>query len=143
MNPSYQIIKGEVFKDDRGQLSSINNFDLSSIVRFYEIAPKDSSIVRAWQAHKKESKWFYCSKGAFQIKLIRIDDFDAPSDDLTIETFHLNEAEPHVLHVPGGYANGFKSETENSKLVVFSDYGLAESKNDDFRYDINKWLTKW
>ncbi|MBO6606480.1 WxcM-like domain-containing protein [Psychroserpens sp.] len=143
MNPSHQLIKGEIFKDNRGLLSSINDFDLSPIVRFYEIAPKDSTIVRAWQAHKKESKWFYCSKGAFQIKLIRIDDFDAPSDELKIETIYLNEGDPHILHVPGGYANGFKSEAKDSKLVVFSDYGLEASKDDDYRYDHNQWITKW
>lgn len=143
MSHNYQVIEGDLFKDDRGILSCVNNFNLNPILRFYEIAPKDTSLVRAWQAHKNESKWFYCTKGVFHIKLVKIDNFDSPSDDLDVVSIELNENKPRVLYIPGGYANGFKSHTDASKLLVFSDYSLEDSKADDFRYDSNKWTDKW
>ena len=139
----HRIIPGNRHNDSRGFLNFFNEFSLEKIVRMYEIAPENTSIVRAWQAHKKESKWFYCSKGAFTVNLVKVDNFNNPSDDLETFNFELNEDTPQVLHIPGGYANGFKSLVNNSKLIVFSDLDLEDSKNDDFRFDTNKWIKKW
>ena len=143
MSNEHQIIQGNIFSDDRGLLSFVNDFSLKPIVRFYEITPKDSSLIRAWQAHKKESKWFYCSQGAFIVKIIKLDSFENPSDNLTVFSFELNANNPQVLFIPGGYANGFKAISEESKLIVYSNFELEASKLDDYRFETNKWINRW
>jgi len=142
MNNEHQIIEGNIFSDNRGSLSFVNDFSLKSIVRFYEITPKDTTIIRAWQAHKKECKWFYCTKGSFKINLVKLDSFENPSEDLKVYTYELNSELPQVLFIPGGYANGFKALSEESKLMVFSNFDLEASKLDDFRFETNKWINK-
>ena len=58
-------------------------------------------------------------------------------------SFELNAKKPQVLYIPGGYANGFKAISENSKLMVFSNLDLETSKRDDFRFETHKWINKW
>ncbi|MFH6603061.1 WxcM-like domain-containing protein [Maribacter algicola] len=129
--------------DERGALRFFNNFNMEEVVRFYEIAPSSTAIIRAWQAHKEEKKWFYCHSGSFMVKLFKIDDFENPSPGLAVETFALNESDPMILVVPGGYANGFKAQAEGSKLMVFSNFSVSESQKDDFRYPLDQWPIKW
>ncbi|RYH74573.1 hypothetical protein EVU94_06020 [Flavobacteriaceae bacterium 144Ye] len=143
MTSNMGLIKGNNFTDDRGTVHFVNDFSMESVVRLYEISPKDTSIIRAWQAHKEECKWFYCTKGSFKVNVVKIDDFESPSEDLTVNSFELNASHPEVLFIPGGYANGFKAISENSKLMVFSNFGLDASKQDDYRYDTNKWIKNW
>ncbi|OUR90663.1 hypothetical protein A9Q87_11945 [Flavobacteriales bacterium 34_180_T64] len=143
MSNEHQLIQGNLFSDDRGSLSFMNDFSLKAIVRFYEIKPKDSTIIRAWQAHKNESKWFYCTQGSFKVNLIKLDSFENPSDNLTVFSYKLNANNPQVLFIPGGYANGFRATSEDSKLIVFSDFDIEASKLDDFRFETNKWINKW
>ena len=45
MSNEHQLIEGDFFSDNRGSMSFINEFSLSSIVRFYEIKPKDTTII--------------------------------------------------------------------------------------------------
>lgn len=143
MNSNCGLIKGNNFIDNRGSLSFVNAFTLHDVKRFYEISPKDTTIVRAWQAHKEECKWFYCTSGSFIVKTVRIDDFKNPSNDLIVNSYELNESEPQVLFIPGGFANGFKATSERSKLMVFSNFELEASITDDFRYDSKKWIKNW
>jgi dTDP-4-dehydrorhamnose 3,5-epimerase len=143
MSYNPKLISGNRFSDDRGLLSFINDFSLKPIIRFYEIDPKSTSIIRAWQAHKNESKWFYCIQGAFKINLVKLDSFENPSDDLHVYTYELNTEMPQVLFIPKGYANGFKALSHNSKLMVFSDFDLEASKLDDFRFETERWIKKW
>ena len=96
-------------------------------------------MVRAWQGHQFEKKWFYCSEGSFIINILKIDDFINPSPLLVPEKIVLDSSKPSFLELPGGYATGIKATAENSKLTVFSDYSLDESKNDDYRFSDNKW----
>ena len=65
------IIEGGLFKDERGELRFVNEFDLSEVVRFYQITHPSTAVVRAWQGHEKEQKWFYCLSGSFIINLIQ------------------------------------------------------------------------
>jgi hypothetical protein len=53
------LIRGDVHQDQRGVLRFFNDFDMSLVKRFYISENADSSIVRAWQGHQKEQKWFY------------------------------------------------------------------------------------
>ena len=45
----------------------------------------------------------------------------------------------NILHVPGGFANGFRSLFEDSRLVVFSSGTLEESIEDDYKFEANSW----
>lgn len=139
----YKLIPGAKFLDTRGKLNFFNDFDMIPIVRFYEIEQDNIAIIRAWQAHKKEMKWFYCHKGAFVVHLIRVDDFENPSPILKPKRIILKAIDPMILEISGGFATGFKAIEENSSIQVFSNFKLEDSKNDDFRYPIEKWDAKW
>ncbi|MFC2148542.1 hypothetical protein ACFLR9_08250 [Bacteroidota bacterium] len=139
----HNLIHGENFTDKRGTLNFFNAFDMTAVVRFYEITPNDTNTIRAWQGHKDEKKWFYCIAGAFGVNLIKLDNFDNPSNLLKSKNYILKENDPCVLEISGGFATGFKALEKNSKLLVFSNFNLEESKNDDFRYPIDKWEAKW
>ncbi len=137
------LIQGSAFSDDRGVINFFNSFNMSEIVRMYEISPSNITIKRGWQGHKAEKKWFYCHTGSFVVNLIKLDNFESPSDHLKPKNLILNGDDPRVLEISGGYATAFKAIEESSKLLVFSNFSLEESKNDDFRYPIEKWEAKW
>ena len=78
-------------------------------------------------------------RGAFTIDLVKINDWEEPAQNLSIESFLLTEDKPQVLCVPGGYANAFTSLEKGSKLMIMSDYRIGELSNDEFRFDTNQW----
>lgn len=133
------FIEGTVFQDDRGKLISCSDFYMEAVKRMYLINPVSVDVIRAWQAHRFEEKWFCCLNGSFEVKLLHIDNFDQPSDFLNPLSYLLESSSPGILYVPGGYANGFKANSEQSCLMVFSSFNLAQSKADDFRYPADKW----
>lgn len=134
-------IKGGSFEDERGRLSFVNDFDMSQVKRVYFTEHFSEDVIRAWQAHKIEQRWFLCVQGGFTIKLVCVDDFDHPSADLTVHEFSINENEPQIVHVPEGYANGIQATEPNSKLMIFSDYLFGENPDDQVRFDKNMWTT--
>ena len=134
------LIPGEIHQDERGSLAFVNAFDLVKFRRFYIISPENKSIIRAWQGHKQESKAFYCLQESVVIAAVRIDNWSSPSQVLKPDIFRLSEGESQILIVPPGYATGIKAEKNQSKLLVFSDRTLQESRADDFRYDSNRWI---
>jgi len=138
-----EVIVGSSHVDERGELKFFNNLDMSEIVRFYEIAPSATDVIRAWQAHKKEKKWLYCLSGSFVVNLIKIDDFENPSNEIKTERFIIGEEDSKILVIPGGYANGFRAETKGSKLMVFSNFSISESQKDDFRFLPDQWSAQW
>lgn len=133
------IINGGQFSDERGTISYFNDLDLSPVKRMYIIAHTDTSTVRAWQGHKQEHKWFHVLAGSFKMVLIKPDNWEFPSTDLGYQDYNLTDKNNEVLHVPGGYATGFKALEANSRLLVFSNFTVSESQNDDFRFDKNNW----
>lgn len=132
---TFQLIQCDIFEDNRGKVVFANDFDMNPIRRLYHIHHLDTDVVRAWQGHKVESKWFHCIKGGFDTKLVSIDDWQAPSKDLEIKSVQLCADNSQVLFIPGGYASGFKAITPNSILMVFSDMDVPSSKADDYRFD--------
>ncbi|MHA1251653.1 MAG: hypothetical protein ACTSRP_16800, partial [Candidatus Helarchaeota archaeon] len=60
-----------------------NDFTLPNIKRFYTIENNDTKIVRAWQGHPTETKYFFPIKGKFVVAWVKIDDFKNPSKDLS------------------------------------------------------------
>ena len=134
------IIKGGKYADTRGTISFVNDFHFEGIQRFYVITHSDSAVVRAWQGHQFETKYFYCLNGIFLVKLLQIDDWEKPSLDLKIETYKLKNDDSKLLVIPPGYANGFKALVKGSQLLVYSDKTFEQSLKDDFRYDKNYWF---
>lgn len=139
MKDKPNIIQGGQFEDERGKLIFFNDFDMKEVKRFYIIEHPDSSIVRAWQGHKREQKWFYVISGSFKVLLVQPDDWERPSGDLPIEEHELKASGPQVLHIPGGYANGFKALQPGSKMMVFSSFTVNESSGDNYRFKKERW----
>ena len=137
-----KIISGGNFRDDRGQLEFFNEFDMSPVKRLYFTTHFNTNTIRAWQAHKIESRWFLCVKGSFKVKLVNIDNWENPSSSLEVNEYKLSAAKQEILYIPNGFANGFKALEVNSKLMVLSNYGFNEIENDQIRFDQNKWA-KW
>jgi len=142
MNNIPEIYQGGTHEDARGKLTFFNDFNLSDVKRFYVIEHPDTKIVRAWQAHKKEQKWFYVIEGSFKVVLVQPDNWATPSEDLETTEFILSSADNRILHVPGNFANGFKALEAHSKMMVFSNFTVQESETDNFRFDKKLWY-KW
>lgn len=136
-------IKGSTFSDERGSLKFFNSFNMEQVKRFYEIKPSNIEIIRAWQGHVKEKKWFYCNAGEFRVNLAPLDSTGKPMADKKPESYILKDQEPIILSVPNGYASGFKATKEDSSLMVFSDSSLEDSTNDDFRFPLDQWEAEW
>ena len=124
------VIEGNIHRDERGVVRFVNDFDMSRVVRMYCIEPK-LGVVRAWQGHKKETKWFYAVKGSFVVKIVDM-------NTRLFDQYVLTELESQVLEIPGGNYNGFEALEEGSVLMVFSDFALEKSKRDDFRLGVGE-----
>jgi dTDP-4-dehydrorhamnose 3,5-epimerase-like enzyme len=130
-----ELIQGNIHTDSRGTVSFINEFDMNKVIRMYSITP-EISVVRAWQGHQIETKWFYVAKGSFIIKVISIEN---PS---LISEYTMSEINSQVLHIPGGHYNGFEATEKGSVLMVFSDTDLQASIADDIRQtlEVLPWI---
>ena len=128
------IIEGSSFQDNLGFIRFINDFDLEKVRRMYLIKP-EKNVIRAWQGHKKESKWFYVLSGSFQVQTINMLDLNHR------QNFILRSNENRVLNIEPGNYNGFLALEESSELLVFSNQTLEASKEDDFRLTLEdlKW----
>lgn len=128
------IIEGSSFQDNRGFIRFINNFDLEKVRRMYLIKP-EMNVIRAWQGHKKESKWFYVLSGSFQVQTINMLDLNNRQNII------LKSNENKLLNIEPGNYNGFLALEESSEVLVFSDQTIEESKEDDFRLTLQdlKW----
>jgi dTDP-4-dehydrorhamnose 3,5-epimerase-like enzyme len=129
------ITNGGHYVDHRGVLIHNNNFDASDVKRLY-IIENNSNIIRRWQGHRIEQRWFSAIKGGFEIQLIRIDDWVNPSKKLKKETFNISDKNLDILHIPDGYVTSIKSLKKESKLLIMSDYKLDEIK-DDYKFPSN------
>ena len=130
-----KIIEGSSFQDNRGLIRFIIDFDLELIRRMYVIKP-ELDVIRAWQGHKKESKWFYVLSGSFQVQTVNMLYLNHRQDII------LRSNENKVLNIEPGNYNGFLALEESSELLVFADQTLQESKEGYFRLTLEdlKWL---
>ena len=133
-----QYIKGESFSDERGSLFFNNSLDFSEIKKVYIIENADISVVRAWQGHAIEQRWFIASKGSFEIKVVKIDNWTNPSDDLPTKSFKLESRDFSILKVPPGFATSIQALEEQSKLLVMADYAAGQV-DDNYKFNKNKW----
>lgn len=138
----FSIIKGQIFEDDRGTMTYSNEFDMTAIKRHYILNHHDTNVIRAWQGHKHEMKWMKCVEGSFTINLVKPLEVCNPVGNEKIDIVLLKAEEGNILQIPGGYFTGIKANNQFSTLIVFSDFLLNMSKNDDVRKAQNFWLFK-
>jgi dTDP-4-dehydrorhamnose 3,5-epimerase-like enzyme len=134
-----ELVKGGRHEDERGIITFFNQLSLEPVKRFYFIEHPDVSFIRAWQGHKKESKWVKIISGSFKVILVQPDNWETPSADLEFQEYILKENENQVLFIPGGYATGFQALEVSSKMMILSDFSTKESMEDDFRFDAKMW----
>ena len=139
MSGGPELIRGGLASDDRGRVAFANDFDLSPVRRFYIVENFAVGTVRAWHAHRHERKWVMALAGAALACCVEIDDWDSPSSAAEVHRFTLDAAQPAVLSVPAGYANGAMSLLPGTRLVYFSDAPLDASLEDDVRYPARHW----
>ncbi len=133
---SPSLIKGSSFTDSRGTLYYNNTFDSSAIKRIYIIQNSSVNVIRGWQGHKVEQRWFSALEGEFEIHLIKVDNWKTPSKDLQSIKYDLSSDKMNILHVPSGFVSSIRSKESDSKLLAMSNYGINEIK-DEYRYEIN------
>lgn len=131
-----KIIKGVIHEDFRGSIKFVNDFNMHYVSRFYIITHDDIKIVRAWQGHLIEHKYFYVIKGSFIIAGVKIDDWNNPSENLKSEIFRIKSSDNLVLSIPPGYANGLKALEQNSQVMVFSSHKIGEN----IRFHSSLWF---
>jgi dTDP-4-dehydrorhamnose 3,5-epimerase len=136
-----ELLAGEVFKDARGQISSLNNFHFDGVKRMYILHHSDTVTRRGWNGHQFERKWFYCIKGAFELSVVTIDNWEAPSPTLQPEIHHLSSDQSALLCIPAGRASLIRATLPDSILMVLSDKTLDESVADSYKFDVNLWTT--
>jgi dTDP-4-dehydrorhamnose 3,5-epimerase-like enzyme len=134
MNNTPKLYTGEQFTDYRGTLTFSNDLDIGEVKRIYFIENETTEVIRAWQGHKIENRWFTVVEGAFLIKLIKIDNWSKPSKKLFQESYHLKGSNFECLFVPKGYATSIQALEGNSKIMVMANFLFGETK-DEFRYD--------
>ena len=133
------LINGDLSIDDRGELMFVNQFNMELVKRFYVVSNHKQGFIRAWHAHKIESKYVFIANGTALISTVEIDDWENPSSDLIVDKFVLTAKKPSILYIPSGYANGFKTLSTETKIIFFSTSTLKDSIDDDYRYDAYKW----
>jgi len=134
MQDTPTIFTGDKFVDDRGILSFVNSFCFNNVKRFYQVENHNKNFIRAWHGHLKEGKYVYVCNGSALVGAVNI-----KNDENTISKFVLSSDKPSILWIPPGYANGFMNLTETTIIQFFSTATIEESKDDDIRFDFDKW----
>ena len=130
------IIKGDLFKDNRGKLFSCNQFDMSRVKRMYSIENINSTYIRGWKGHKIETRWFFATKGSIIINTISISDLEDSDSFPVVNSFKLNDNNLDVLEVPPGFATSIKQYSNGDRICVYADYHLGVSGDEDLRWDL-------
>jgi dTDP-4-dehydrorhamnose 3,5-epimerase-like enzyme len=137
MKNSPTIIAGGMHTDQRGTIRFFNDFDMEPIKRFYIIEHTDIETIRGWRAHRIEQRWFQVTHGTFKIQLVKIDNWESPDKNLPKEEFIISPQDNQVLHIPKGFASSIQALESNSKVIVFTDYGIENAKLDDHLYPVD------
>lgn len=124
------IIKGNKHVDGRGILCYNNGFDASQIKRIYTIENANVNFIRGWQGHRIEQRWFAAISGSFKISVIKVDNWEKLSKDLTVAEHVLDTDSLDFLHVDAGHITAIQALEENSKLLVMADHLLGETQDE-------------
>ena len=136
------FIQGGIAKDSRGQIRFVNDFDMSLVKRFYIIRNTDLDLIRGWRAHRIEQRWFYVLSGKFSIDVVKIDNWERASRDLSVERIILDTSENRVLNLSCGYGTAFQALEHGSELLVFADHSIENAQNDDYTYPLDYFINK-
>lgn len=68
------------------------------------------------------------------MKVVKVEDWEREIASTTIFEFTLTTFKPQVSHIPAGFANGLQATSENSKLLILSDYNLDEVE-DNYKFN--------
>lgn len=129
-----ELIYGGKHTDGRGIIRYNNAFNALDIKRIYTIENNSIEYIRAWQGHRIERRWFSAIQGSFEIKLIKIDDWENPPKNPKVFSATLDDKQLDTLCVPQGYVSSIQALEENSKLLAMSDYLLGEV-DDEYRFE--------
>lgn len=135
------VLEGKRHEDARGIITYNNDFDASKIKRIYTIENHSTELIRGWQGHEIEQRWFACMRGSFEISVMKIDDFQQPSKDLTVNKYLLKDKNLTFLHLPSGHITAIQAIEEGSKLLVLADYALGEIQ-DEYRFPLEYFKNK-
>lgn len=137
--PEPELVRGGSAVDDRGALAFVNDLLITDFRRFYIVSNHRAGFVRAWHGHRHERKAAVVVSGAAVVCAVEIDDWDAPSPDLHVHRYVLSERNPSALLIPAGYANGFMSLIDDTRIMFLSSSSLEESAADDIRFPSRHW----
>lgn len=132
--PSPQFLEGKKHQDERGIITYNNDFDASEVKRIYTIENNSTDLIRGWQGHKMEQRWFSAIKGSFKIQILSIAYFEKGLKDLQPYCFVLKADQMDILHVPAGFVSSVQALEEGAKLLVLADYKVGEV-DDEFRFE--------
>lgn len=135
------VLEGKRHEDARGIITYNNDFDASKIKRIYTIENHSTELIRGWQGHEIEQRWLACMRGSFEISVMKIDDFQQPSKDLTVNKYLLKDKNLTFLHLPSGHITAIQAIEEGSKLLVLADYALGEIQ-DEYRFPLEYFKNK-
>lgn len=133
------ILPGGFAVDERGQLTFANGFTFDGVRRFYMVENFCAETVRGFHGHLNEAKFVFVVCGSALVATVRLDDHREPSREIRPCRFVLSDRQPRILHIPAGYANGFRSLEPGTKVIFFSTATLEESKGDDYRFPYDYW----
>jgi dTDP-4-dehydrorhamnose 3,5-epimerase-like enzyme len=133
------VIVGGRAVDDRGALGFINGFELSEFKRFYTVENHEKGFIRAWHGHLLEAKAILVLRGSALVCAVKMTDTTRPSKEEVVKRVILSASNTSAFFVPAGYANGFKTLSDDALILVFSSKSLVESLSDDFRFPFDYW----
>ena len=139
MEKEIKVLKGDLAVDDRGTVSFVNDFDFSDVKRFYVVENHRPGFIRAWHGHHHEGKYVHVVQGSILLGVAPMSSSSEMDREDKAKTFVLSSKKPTIIFIPGGYANGFKTLEENTKIVFYSTATMAESANDDTRFEYTHW----
>ncbi|MBE6380223.1 MAG: dTDP-6-deoxy-3,4-keto-hexulose isomerase [Lentisphaerae bacterium] len=135
-----EIITGGIFTDHRGKLTSLNDFRFDEVKRVYFLTHPDTSVVRGWNGHKREKKFFCCVKGAFALAVTEIADWEKPDAAAPAQIINLNENTSQIVCVSPGCANAMKALEPDSVMMVFSSNTLEDAAGDNYKFAADLWV---
>ena len=97
MKDKIYIYNGGLAVDDRGEIAFVNEFNFEGIKRFYMVSNHKAGFIRAWHAHKQEAKYVMAVSGEAIIGAVKIDDWEKPSKDLSVERYVISSKKPQLL----------------------------------------------
>ncbi len=125
--------------DDRGQVTFANEFRFHGIQRFYLVENFSTDVVRAFHGHLREEKYVLAVSGSALVAAVELDNTTAPNAHNPVHRFVLSARQPALLHIPAGYANGFRALERDTRLLFLSTSTLEAARQDDHRFPHDYW----